>query len=409
MTLNIIIIICVLLLLAYIFDLTASKTKIPSVILLLFLGWIVRQGFLLLDFQIPDLTIFLKLFGTIGLILIVLEGSLDLEFDKSKLKTIRNAFLISVISISVISFILTVIFQLFQSGSFKNCLLNAIPFGIISSAIAIPSVKHLPARQKEFVVYESSLSDILGVVVFNFFLFHEVVNLQAFGHFGFQLLILTVISFVATIILSILLSKIEHHIKFIPIVILIVLIYAVSEVFHLPALIFILIFGLFIGNICRLKEINLIKKLKPEIINKEVNRFYDLIKEVTFLIRALFFLIFGFLIETQELINPSSLLISVLIVAIIFLFRWAVFKLFKMEINPLAYIAPRGLITILLFLSIPKVMNIDFVTKSLIIQVVILSTLVMMTGLLISKNKQSGKNSQSEKKDLDQSSNTIEA
>jgi len=387
MTLNIIIVVCVLLLLAYIFDLTATKTRIPSVILLLFLGWVVKQAFVLFDFQIPDLTIFLKLFGTIGLILIVLEGSLDLEFDKSKIKTIRNAFFVSIISFSVVTFVLTAIFQLFQDGDTKSCLINAIPLGIISSAIAIPSVKHLPVFQKEFVVYESSLSDILGVVVFNFFLFHNVNNAHAFGHFGVQLLILIIISLAATIILSILLSKIEHHIKFIPIVILIVLIYAVSEVFHLPALIFILIFGLFIGNICRLKNINIIKRLKPEILNKEVNKFYDLIKEVTFLIRALFFLIFGFLIETSELIDPSSLLISVMIVAIIFLSRWAVIRLFKLSVNPLAFIAPRGLITILLFLSIPELMGIDIVTKSLIIQVVILSTLVMMIGFMATKKK----------------------
>jgi Kef-type K+ transport system membrane component KefB len=71
-----------LLLVAYLFDLTASRTQIPSVILLLVLGWFAETT--LLDIEIPDLTSTLPILGTIGLILIVLEGSLELELNKSK-------------------------------------------------------------------------------------------------------------------------------------------------------------------------------------------------------------------------------------------------------------------------------------------------------------------------------------
>jgi Kef-type K+ transport system membrane component KefB len=60
-----------LLLVAYLFDLTASRTQIPSVILLLVLGWFVRETTLLLDIEIPDLTSTLPILGTIGLILII--------------------------------------------------------------------------------------------------------------------------------------------------------------------------------------------------------------------------------------------------------------------------------------------------------------------------------------------------
>ena len=41
-TTTIIIIICTLLLLAYVFDISSTLTKVPSVILLLLLGWMVR-------------------------------------------------------------------------------------------------------------------------------------------------------------------------------------------------------------------------------------------------------------------------------------------------------------------------------------------------------------------------------
>jgi Kef-type K+ transport system membrane component KefB len=347
----------------------------------------VRQGANYFGVEIPDLTMFLQLFGTLGLILIVLEGGLELEFNKSKLKVLRKSFLISLLSIILLSFVFTMFLQLVGDYDIKNSIINAIPICVISSAIAIPSVQHLSNQDKEFIIYESSFSDVLGVLFFDFLITHEVINGHAFGQFGVDMMILVAVSFFATILLLFLLKNIKHHIKFIPIIILIVLIYAVAEVFHLPALIFILVFGLFIGNLNRLKEINLIRKLKPAFLLKEVEKFSELVTEGAFLIRTMFFLIFGFLIETDELLNPSTFLISLSIVAIIFLIRFIAIKIFKLQVKPLVFVAPRGLITILLFLAIPEAIQIDVINKSVIIQVIVISAIVMMIGMLISKGK----------------------
>jgi len=84
MNASIIITVCALLLLAYVFDVTSSKTRIPSVILLLTLGWLVKKATVLLHIPIPNLEGTLPLIGTIGLILIVLDGSLELELKKEK-------------------------------------------------------------------------------------------------------------------------------------------------------------------------------------------------------------------------------------------------------------------------------------------------------------------------------------
>ncbi|MGH2648830.1 MAG: hypothetical protein ACRDE8_14730, partial [Ginsengibacter sp.] len=67
MIIPIIITLCGLLLVAYLFDLTSSLTKIPSVLLLLLLGWVVRQASQLMNANIPDLTGLLPFLGTIGL------------------------------------------------------------------------------------------------------------------------------------------------------------------------------------------------------------------------------------------------------------------------------------------------------------------------------------------------------
>ena len=385
MTTTIIITFCVLLLIAYVFDLTSSKTKIPSVILLFLLGWSVRQLTVLLDIHLPDFSPILPVLGTVGLILIVLEGSLELELNKSKLGLIKKSFLGALIPMIALAFLLAFAFMHFGHFGLKVSLTNAIPFCVISSAIAIPSVRNLSSENKEFVIYESSLSDIIGVLIFNFLALNETIDLFSFGNFALQLIIITVISFIATIGLSFLLSKIEHHIKFVPIILLVVLIYAVSKIYHLPGLIFILIFGLSIGNLDELKRFKWIEKFKPDELNNEVNKFKELTIEGAFLVRALFFLLFGFLIETSEVLNSETFIWALGIVFFIFAFRFIQLKFSKLSVQSLMFVAPRGLITILLFLSIEPSQTISLVNKSLIIQVIILSALLMMIGLMVNK------------------------
>lgn len=382
MTTSVIIILCVLLIAAYIFDITASKTKIPSVILLLLVGWLVKNATTALAFTIPDLTPLLPLLGTVGLILIVLEGSLELEFNKSKLPFIRKSALLATISMFAFSFLLAYMFHYVGNISFKDGLANAIPLGIISSAIAIPSAQNLNANDKEFITYESSLSDIIGVIFFNFITLNDNIGTQSIGIFVLQLILILVVTIVATMALAFLLSKIKNHIKFTPIILMIILIYAISKTYHLPALIFILLFGIFLGNLDEFKNLTFVKKLQPNILNKEVRKFKGLTTEITFLVRALFFLLFGYLIETSELLNVKTFSWSLSICAAIFLIRLILLKAFKLHLKPLFYIAPRGLITILLFISIPVSQATSLANKSLIIQVIILTALIMMLGLM---------------------------
>ncbi len=385
MTTTIIITFCVLLLIAYVFDLTSSKTKIPSVILLLLLGWAVKQLTVLLDIHLPDFSPILPVLGTVGLILIVLEGALELELNESKFGLIRKSFLGALVPMIALAFLLALAFRYFGHFGLKDSLTNAIPFCVISSAIAIPSVRNLSSQNKEFVIYESSLSDILGVLLFNFLVLNETIDRFSFGNFALQLFIITTISLFATIGLSFLLSKIEHHIKFVPIILLVVLIYAVSKTYHLPGLIFILIFGLAIGNLDELKKIKWIEKFKPDELNTEVKKFKELTIEGAFLVRALFFLLFGYLIETSEVLNADTFIWALAIVLFIFAFRFIQLKLSKLPLQPLLFVAPRGLITILLFLSIEPTHTISLVNRSLIIQIIILTGLLMMFGLMANK------------------------
>ncbi|HNW22109.1 MAG TPA: cation:proton antiporter [Bacteroidales bacterium] len=391
MTVQLIITLCVLLLFAYIFDISAARTKIPSVVLLLLLGWGVRQGTILLDLQIPNLMPLLPFLGTMGLILIVLDGAMELEVDRSKLPLVGKSFFMALLSMVIISGLLGwIIYRIDGIVSFKDALANAVPFAVISSAIAIPSSRNLGAANREFVTYESSFSDILGVVLFNFFVFNKVIDAGSVIHSLTGFLIILLVTVVATAGLIFLLSKIKHHVKFVPIILMIILIYAVTEIWHLPALLFIILFGLIIGNINVLRRHRLIRRLQPDALCAEVKRFHELITEFTFLVRASFFLLFGFLLETSELLNSHTIVWALLIAAGIFLFRYLLLKIFRLPAQELWFIAPRGLITILLFLSIPMEQSSALVNKSLMVQVVIISALVMMGGSLFPKGKTPG-------------------
>ena len=93
-TLSILIVLPLLIIFSYVFDIIARKTKFPAVILLMFTGISVRlattiygiDDFDFLDGLIPVL-------GTIGLILIVLEGALELNITVNKLPVIIKGFL----------------------------------------------------------------------------------------------------------------------------------------------------------------------------------------------------------------------------------------------------------------------------------------------------------------------------
>lgn len=385
MTITLIISLCLLVLIAYAFDLSSKHTKIPTVIILLIMGYSIHQAVNFLEIKMPNLDPLLPILGTLGLILIVLEAGLDLELNKSKKKIIKNSFFSALLALLFLLLAFGFAINYFTDQSLMKSLLNAIPFCIISSAIAIPSVQNIAADRKEFVIYESSLSDILGVILFNFFLINETIQLSSFVSFISEMAIMLVISLVASIGLAYLIKKIDHHVKFIPIIVMIILVYALAKIYHLPALIFILIFGLFLNNLDELTHFKFIKKLNPKKLDLEVHEFSKLIAEVAFLIRTIFFILFGYTITSEVLLNSETVPFAFGIIGLILLVRIIQLKILKMELMPLLFVAPRGLITIMLFLSIPIAKKISFINNSLIIQVIILSAVLMMFGLIFNK------------------------
>ncbi len=117
---------------SYLFDLVANKTKLPSVLLLLLLGIGLRLLVDNLNLQTFNFLRILPTLGTVGLILIVFEGSLDLKYDKAKNKVIKGAFLSAFVILLLTVAVITFIMYQITGQDLYRCFANAIPFSVIS-------------------------------------------------------------------------------------------------------------------------------------------------------------------------------------------------------------------------------------------------------------------------------------
>lgn len=389
-TLSILIVLPLLIVFSYLFDLIARKTKFPAVILLMFTGILIRTGTTLYGFtEFGFLENLIPVLGTIGLILIVLEGALELDIKREKLPVILKGFFAAgiILLLNVIGVYL--LFYHFLGIGHQAAVIYAIPLSIISSAVAIPSSVSLFERDREFVVYESTFSDILGIMLFNYairqFETNQVlVSAESIVGLGLQIIGVIVVSLFITFCLFQLLQKIEHHVKFFLILALLVLVYALGKFFHLPALVTIFIFGLFLSNVKALLPNFMKRNLNLEETQKGLHEFHILTAESTFLVKTFFFLFFGFSINLSEFSTIDPLLYGLVIFGAMWGIRYLYFTAttFKLKPSPLVFISPRGLISILLFLQISEVSFMEGVSSTIderVLLVVILASMLIMT------------------------------
>ena len=78
---------------SYLFSIISNYIKVPSVLLLLLAGIILRVITTAKGWQLPVTRNITEFFGVIGLIMIVLEAGLDLKLGKEKIRIINNSFL----------------------------------------------------------------------------------------------------------------------------------------------------------------------------------------------------------------------------------------------------------------------------------------------------------------------------
>ena len=389
---SILIVLPLLIIFSYLFDIFARRTKFPSVILLVLTGIIARfissyygyDNFQFLDSLVPVL-------GTIGLILIVLEAALELEIKKEKTEIIVKGFLAAFVILVINIILVSLFFEKVIGLSYPNSVIYAIPLSIISSAVAIPSATGLITKNKEFVVYESTFSDILGIMIFYYCIrqaekAEPLIGVEPIVTLLGQIILIIIISIAITYLLFLLIQRIEHHVKFFLILALLILAYEIGKDFlKLPSLVLIFIFGIFLSNFTNLIPKSLKKYIKTDDVKKsDLHEFHLLTAESTFLVRTFFFLFFGFSIPLDSFVEFEPYIIGATVLLIMYGVRYFYLALVlnDEESKPLLYFSPRGLITILLFLSISDydIQKSNIVDEKVLLVIIIASMLIMIQG-----------------------------
>ena len=388
---NLIIIASAIIIMSFFFGELARKTNVPSVLMLIFLGIILK---LVMDATgVAEMNFFpiLELFGIVGLIMIVLEAALELELKREKYFFIGKAFGIALICLLLSTWVAALILHQFIPGMDMNSAwLYATPLSILSSAIIIPSVSGLIASKKEFHIYESTFSDILGIMLFYFLTGQIDAAEHSSGLTGFagNVVLTLVLSFVASYVLVLIFQKIRSHVKLFLLIAVLLMLYSLGKLMHLSSLIIILIFGLVIANMQLFFKGPLSRWLDLEKGKEIYEGLHVITIETAFVVRTFFFVIFGLTISLASLASVKVAIVSGLIILSIYLIRYIILRLFiGSDIIPQLFIAPRGLITILLFYAIPVEAQIEGFEPGILLFIIITTSLIMTFAMVYDKRR----------------------
>jgi Kef-type K+ transport system membrane component KefB len=382
--------------LSYFANLLARKTNIPSVLVLIAMGIAIRQGFNAVGLSdIPFESLVLELLGTVGLIFIVLEAALELELSKAKLPLILKSAALALAAFFLSSGAIALLLHHLMDMPWLHASVYGIPLSIMSSAIIIPSVGGLASEPREFMVYESTFSDIFGIMAFYLLLGNQEAASggEVALNVAYNLVGTLVISAAVAYVMVFVLQKIESGVRLFLSIAVLLLIYAVEKLLHLSPLVLILMFGLMLNNhklffpnwlgVTKGWPGNLLRDDRMKALHHD---FHVLTLESAFVIRTFFFVIFGMTVSLAAVTNIEVVFFGLVICLLLYGVRLALLlAMGKRPVAPLLYIAPRGLITILLFFALesqhPELVWPGF--DQGILLVVILATSLVMTAALI--------------------------
>lgn len=379
-----------IIIISFVFNFISKKTNIPSVLMLMVLG-------VAIQFMAPDvvdnplISQSLIVIGKVGLILIVLEAALDLKLSREKIGLIIRSFLVSLLALGFSSILIAISIQGFLGASFYKSLVYAVPLSIMSSAIIIPSVSSLSTEKKEFMIYESTFSDILGIIFFQFltapndFETTQDVIVGVGSNIGITILVAVLFSYIAVWVFN----KLTSHVKLFLIISVLTLMYGIGSVYHLSSLIIILFFGIILNNVEVFFRGPLKKLIDKEKLKPVFHEFHIVTLESAFFLRTFFFVMFGITISLATLVDIRVAIQSIVFIGILYLVRFIVLKLimWNKDITPQLWIAPRGLITVLLFYTIPFKYYIPEFYQGVLLYAILVTSLIMTFALIKAKGK----------------------
>ena len=206
------------------------------------------------------------------------------------------------------------------------------------------------------------------------------------GVFGINIILSVILSVIVSVVLLWILAKTNLDVKFFLIFSLLIVIYESGKMLHLPSLLIILVFGLFINNWQKISWDPLLKFFSKNEVAPLRGFLHSITAESSFLIRTFFFLFFGYTIDIKLINNAEVIWVGSLIVLSLFLIRLLYLKFyFKTKVFPETFFIPRGLITIVLFYKIPQHLKLATFNDGILFFIILSTSIILSVGMIFYK------------------------
>lgn len=287
----------VIIFVGFLANLIFKKTVFPDILLLISTGIIF--GPLLRLFTPGDFLPVMPTFAALALMLILFQGGLGMEIYAVLAQSLRA---------TVLGFLYVIFATLFVSifGRFilglswiEALILGPMTAGT-SSVIIIPLVSRLNVSDdvKATLSLESTITDVLNIILVIVFLkicLEGAVNLQEtmsslFARFAVGMMLGAIVGVIWVKILDV--AGKQEYIYMLTLAVLL-LCYAGTEFLGGSGALSALIFGMVLGNYERMKILGI--KVNSKVMPKLVETIKDFQGEITFLVRAFFFVLLGLL------------------------------------------------------------------------------------------------------------------
>jgi len=333
----------VIILLGFLGSLLFYKTKIPDIVLLIFLGVLIGPH--VLGLTSPDVMhaveVFSPLFMAIALVIILFDGGLNLNYQ-NVLDTIGKATMFTVLNFVTFVGLATVVAYYFLGiTNWTIAMLLGAILGGTSSAIVIPIVSKMSIGEdaKNLLILESVITDVLVIVtvvsMVHIMLTNTTDMTVASSSLANAFLVAMVVGFLFGIfwLKSLKVLKGKPFSFMITLAILFILYALVEGALHSSGAIAALIFGLVLGN---KDEFARIFKKSPEdfVFDEHIKQFHS---EMSFMVKTFFFVYLGIIFNLNALASFPIMIASLSLFAVVVLARYPIAK----AVGRVAHMTPR--------------------------------------------------------------------
>lgn len=354
-----------LLVLAFLANLLARKVGIPDVLVLMGIGVLLGPVLHLMDLtKYPGIR---EGFGTLALILIMLEAGLELDL-RQLLRYLPAGILLAVASYALGFGLIAPAAHRLLGLNWKASLIVAAVLGGVSASVALPVLQTMRLRTslKMILTVEGAMADILSVLAVTSLLSSPVGTVPVaslFSGVAVKIVLSLVLGIVAGVGWAFLLPKLSDR-RFWQVLTFgaVLVLFAVSEAAGGADLLAVLVFGLALANLPQARRYLstgfgfLVEG--PEHSGEEQAGLLAFHAELSFLIRTFFFVLVGMDIGFKGFVTEWKT-IAVIFIAILVARWFAVFlsralwrDSHRIERQVAFLMHPRGLITVVLALRV---------------------------------------------------------